>query len=378
MIVFISSVRRGLEAERDYLPALLRAAGHQPRRFEDFTAQPSPSRDACLTGVEQAEVYLLLLGQHYGQPMADTGAAPTEEEFTVAKRRGIPILVFRKSGVEPDDRQTDFIARVGEYQRGRLWKQFDGPLDLGVLVLAALAEASTTTPLSWEPVAQPPTIRWRADRSWPPRHTNTFAAVLEVHLVPPDARPVMPVAALEPRSRRLGRVGREAGLFPESAGLKIGSNAEEAWTWCEVDDRRASRGPSNKVWRDGASGLVVDRAGGVMVFETLPRDQMGTLVDQPYLGERLTMLIRTAHAILAAEVMHLVPVAGLAPIDWVQEGDPAKLGSRMSSSMRTGQTQPVHTQPDSQIEVGALPAAIPEVARELAARLTAELRSRRF
>ncbi len=46
--------------------------------------------------------------------------------------------------------------------------------------------------------------------------------------------------------------------------------------------------------------------------------------------------------------------------------------------MRTGQTQPVHTQPDSQIEVGALPAAIPEVARELAARLTAELRSRRF
>jgi hypothetical protein len=100
MLVFISSVRRGLEAERDYLPALLRAGGHRPLSFEDFTAQPVSSRDACLAGVEQAEVYLLLLGQHYGEPMVDSGTAPTEEEFTVAKRRGIPILVFRKNGVE--------------------------------------------------------------------------------------------------------------------------------------------------------------------------------------------------------------------------------------------------------------------------------------
>jgi hypothetical protein len=38
VIVFISSVRRGLEDERDYLPALLKASGHQPRRFEDFSA----------------------------------------------------------------------------------------------------------------------------------------------------------------------------------------------------------------------------------------------------------------------------------------------------------------------------------------------------
>src|SRR5689334_19624050 len=101
MSVFLSSVRRGLEDERDYLPGLLRAAGHEPSRFEDFTAQPVPSRDACLAGVEQADVYVLLLGEQYGQPMADTGTAPTEEELTVAKRRGIPILVFRKKGTEP-------------------------------------------------------------------------------------------------------------------------------------------------------------------------------------------------------------------------------------------------------------------------------------
>jgi Domain of unknown function (DUF4062) len=39
MKVFISSVRRGLEEERDALPGLISAIGHTPVRFEDFTAQ---------------------------------------------------------------------------------------------------------------------------------------------------------------------------------------------------------------------------------------------------------------------------------------------------------------------------------------------------
>ena len=66
-----------------------------------------------LAGVEAAEMYLLLLGQHYGVPLPDSGKAPTEEEFTVAKRRGMPVLVFRKTGDAPDERQRDFIARGG-------------------------------------------------------------------------------------------------------------------------------------------------------------------------------------------------------------------------------------------------------------------------
>ena len=39
MKIFISSVRRGLEFERDYLPDLITAIGHVPLRFEDFPAQ---------------------------------------------------------------------------------------------------------------------------------------------------------------------------------------------------------------------------------------------------------------------------------------------------------------------------------------------------
>jgi hypothetical protein len=66
----------GLEEEHDSLPGLIMALGHEPVRFEDFTAQPVPSREACLKGVESADLYLLLLGPHYGQPLPETGKSP--------------------------------------------------------------------------------------------------------------------------------------------------------------------------------------------------------------------------------------------------------------------------------------------------------------
>ena len=42
MRIFVSSVRVGLEQERDSLRGLILALGHEPVLFEDFTAQPVP------------------------------------------------------------------------------------------------------------------------------------------------------------------------------------------------------------------------------------------------------------------------------------------------------------------------------------------------
>lgn len=86
----ISSVRRGLEAERDALPGLITALGHKPIRFEDLGAQPVPSREACLQAVNEADPYLLLLGPHYGHIFTDTGQSATHDEFIAAQAKGIP------------------------------------------------------------------------------------------------------------------------------------------------------------------------------------------------------------------------------------------------------------------------------------------------
>lgn len=50
---------------------MILALGHEPVMFEDFTAQPVPSREACLEGVRSSDAYLLLLGERYGHPFPE-------------------------------------------------------------------------------------------------------------------------------------------------------------------------------------------------------------------------------------------------------------------------------------------------------------------
>lgn len=375
MIVFISSVRRGLEEERDYLPGLLTASGHEPRRFEDFSALPVPSRDACLAGVEAADVYLLLLGPHYGNPLPDTGQAPTEEEFTVAKRLGMPILAFRKSGANMDARQQDFISRVGDYQQGRFWKEFSDNGELAVAVLGALREvAATGSPLRWEPLEAEPAVRWRADRPALADSVAAYIPVLEIHLATVTGYAVLPVNALEPLADGLVRAGRDAGLFSESASVARGSNTDTAWARNSGDPVRRGW---NQIKRDGPTGLAVDRDGSVLAFKPLVRDDLGSLVNQQYLATELKSLLRLAHEMLPADISEVAPVAGLGPITQVMEGDPRDVGHRVGGGMRMSTSGPVRTQADAKVVTAAMPAAIPEIAQEVAARILAELRTRR-
>jgi hypothetical protein len=138
MKVFVSSVRRGLEEERDALPALITALGFEPLNFEKFGAQPWSSREACVRAVGQADVYVLLIGPAYGEPIPDTGLSPTHEEYNAARAKGIPVLVFRKEGVALEDDQAQFVSQVESYPTGLLRETFSSPIDLLTKVAAAL------------------------------------------------------------------------------------------------------------------------------------------------------------------------------------------------------------------------------------------------
>jgi hypothetical protein len=160
--VFISSVRRGLEAERDALTGLIAALGHEPKRFEDYTAQGVPSRQACLDGVRDADVYVLVLGDIYGDPLPDTGLAPTEEEFVAARSRGIPILVFVKRGGSPDDKQQAFIAKVSGYVDGRFRKGFANVGELLAAVAGSIRDLETRpATLTWTALTANVDVPWR-------------------------------------------------------------------------------------------------------------------------------------------------------------------------------------------------------------------------
>jgi hypothetical protein len=72
-------------------------------------------------------------------------------------------------------------------------------------------------------------VRWRTARPVLGDRSAAYVPVLEVHLAAPGTRPLLPVSSLQPLAGRLGRAGRDAGLFGEDASLTVRSDAGTAW-----------------------------------------------------------------------------------------------------------------------------------------------------
>lgn len=143
MRVFISSVRKGLEEERDALPGFILALGHTPVRFEDFSAQTTPSREACLKALASADACLFLLGPNYGHVFSETGQSATHDEWVHAQTLGKPRLAFRKDGVIFEDKQQDFARTVEAYATGLFRSSFSSTSDLQTKIAQALRELSS-------------------------------------------------------------------------------------------------------------------------------------------------------------------------------------------------------------------------------------------
>ena len=374
MKVFISSVRSGLADERDYLTSLLTAAGYEPLRFEDFTAQNSPSRAACLQGLEHADVYLLLLGERYGVPTVDSGLSPTEEEFTAAKQMGIPVLVFRKEGDAREPAQAEFESRVGNYQQGRFWKNFRDAMDLGVSAIAALKDlALPPDPLTWKRLTDPATILWRADRS-ELGNAPQYCPVLELHAVPiGDRSSLLTVGSLSGLADRLAGRARESGLVDQGDALIVNSNSTSAWVLRLGVPSRS--GGIAGVTTDPYFGIAIGRGGEVLVFQALPTDTLGTLVDQTDLTSRCNALLRLAEPHIRTDVDQVAIAVGIEPVDRVTIGDPRQMGSRTHGHMSMYGSHSVRVSAEDSVPRRVLDRGSSEIAGEAAARLIQALQS---
>lgn len=353
MKFFISSVRRGLEEERDALPGLISALGHEAIRFEDFTAQDVPSREACLGGVDAADAYLLLLGDAYGDPLPDTGLSPTEEEFNAARRRGIPILAFRKAGVTPDQHQEEFIRRAEDYATGKFRGSFSNTAELLTAVTAAVREVELTPPaLAWEPLHSSVDVDWTGpDQGAGLGYGHT--AILELHVLPDRDAESLAVAELDGVAHRLARIGRDAGYFGAGEALDVRSDGQSAWA------TTTERAPER--------GIRVSRRGPVSVWLPLERDNIGSIVDPSDVEAKLDRMLQLADEVGVRSTSATFAV-GLGPVDWTVEGRLAGLGHRNSVSvgMRGGHAR---VDPEDAVPSGAIRSGSGEIARELTARL---------
>jgi len=356
--VFISSVRQGLEQERDALPGLVQALGHEPLRFEDFTAQSVPSREACLRGVADSDVYLLLLGPHYGTVFPETGLSPTHEEYTTALTKGIPRLVFRKDSVEFDEQQREFITQIEEYGTGVFRESFSDAVDLQPKVAAALRNLPTG-PLTWHPLPNPPPVTWRSE--WDgvtPSYIDR--AEICVHAMPTETEHLSRRQLSELPEKMAGHL-RALGLVPTSAAIETSFDASSALATIPQMETTG--------WREADHGAPlgcrIDASGQRSSWERLPSDSMGSVLDRDDLTDRIARSLRLMGVLAPLHSPQYAVAAELEATPMTTVGTTARLGQRNSLTGMGPPDRNIRVEPDESVGHAAFDAGAEEIAEVL-------------
>lgn len=148
MKVFLSSLIGGFEELRDAAAAGIETLGHVVVRAEDFSASHDSPQSACLAGVRDSDLVVLVLGDRYGYVQA-SGLSATHEEYLEA-RPNRPVLVFLLGDRNPEARQIDFINDVQGWEQGHFTADFVDADDLKAKIILALhnqAMAYASAPL---------------------------------------------------------------------------------------------------------------------------------------------------------------------------------------------------------------------------------------
>jgi hypothetical protein len=108
--VFISSVIRGMEAERLAVATAVQDLAATAVWFEKFGGRDDDSEAAYLSEVATSDIYVGILGERYGAPLP-SGYSATHAEYREAVRRGLRISVWASSGALSGP-QRDFLDEV--------------------------------------------------------------------------------------------------------------------------------------------------------------------------------------------------------------------------------------------------------------------------
>ncbi|PPT97582.1 hypothetical protein XaraCFBP7407_06100 [Xanthomonas arboricola pv. arracaciae] len=249
MKIFISSLITGMEAERAAVKQAIELLGHQAIMAEDFGARASSPQVACLNGVREADLVILVLGPSYGAKQAG-GVSATHEEVNEARNRK-PLLMFVQSGMEAEPDQADLIREIGNWQGGQLWDGFFSADNLGQKATLAIHRFQLTQAVA---PLDPTGLRDRALAlfPWIERGYQQRGTVLQLAVAAgPDATVLRP-AEIEAQPlldamQKHALFGAPA-VFDRSLGMKAGLNGEALVL---VQEAQRSDGASIRLWPNG-------------------------------------------------------------------------------------------------------------------------------
>lgn len=362
--IFISSVRKGLEEERDSLPGLITALGHTPVRFEDFSAQPTPSREACLAALESADVCLFLLGPNYGHVFPETGQSATHDEWVHAQRLGKPRLVYRKNGVRFEPDQHAFTRLVEAYATGVFRDSFSNSVELQTKVVKGLRELeSKPSPLTFGRLTHKPPLIWIADNNRGVPGVSSQGPLLELHVLPMD-HPGYSTREMDRFIDSLVARVRGTEYIESSQALKLIRSQDHAVVSVEVDRRRAWDQPQNGEIKE----VRLYKTGQLSVRSSLPTDRMGSILDADKLPQQLAEMLRFIGALAIFEEGYVVVAAGVPSSDGiisVDTFDPYRSRS-LAHPLGIGRSVSFYrTEPDEFVSLAALDSGAREVGSSL-------------
>ncbi len=147
MRVFISSTYRDLAEHRETMRLALETSGYDFRGMEHFAADTLPPLDVCLKEVDNANIYVGIIGGRYGSCPRRRVLSYTELESLRAIKRGlyqIWLVLDGNADVKPDhiEQDPEKIKRLKRFrqriERDHTWLSFGQPHEAAWKVLASL------------------------------------------------------------------------------------------------------------------------------------------------------------------------------------------------------------------------------------------------
>jgi hypothetical protein len=358
--VMLSSVRRGLADVRDSVDPVIKILKYGVIRFETVTKAPVPARATCVAMVEESDIYLLILGEEYGDPMPGTGLAPTEEEWTVARSLGKPTVVFKKAGMNPGPEQAAFIKKVENYETG-VWRHtFNDTADLISQLQDALsAAAEALQPAVSLALTSPVSVPWL--EGTPGIYTGA-GTVLETHVLPVGGTAPLPAASFGDLKRATATAGQDHGVFELGQAIEFSTSEVAVVAQAKRDGRRPE------------AGVRVRRDRVVSVWESLPTSLMlGAVLDEAQFVRRVARDLRLAAGLGVLDGERVAIAVGFDDVSML--GIPNPSGG-MSLPFAIGGNKQVHLEPDDAWPLRALAVGADDIAHEIVARLMLRLQAR--
>lgn len=342
MKIFISSLIAGFEDMRAAVSSAIRSLGHEPVTAEEFDAGLESPRIACLSGVRDADLIVLILGQSYGAVQVSSGISATHEEWREAKDRR-PIIAFVQEGITRESLQDEFMREVQDWTGGLFRGGFRNADDLRDKVTRAIHRLelsnATTAVDSSEMLLQAQALI-PAERQG---YTRMTGPLLHLAVVGGPAQTILrPVEIERPELARL--LMREATygdhpVFDPAHGSK-----------------NSLSGGALSLQQESGAAIVVNERGSLLLSIPIARGtgMLGALIEENVadalgrgLGRAADILDRVDDAQRLSRLVLVASLGGEGAMGWRTRQEDSANPNSMTMSHFFGQNNrvPVHFQP---------------------------------